>query len=83
MELKLAMHIARNPSGFNDIEIRDARQEVCDEVERLERLLRRAWTHHTAQSTPLVVQRFGGMEKYIEETVALWQHEIPERLEIK
>ena len=37
MELKKAMHIARNPFGWNEFDVREARLAVCDEVERLER----------------------------------------------
>ena len=37
MELKKAMHIARNPYGWNEFDVREARLAVCDEVERLEK----------------------------------------------
>jgi len=39
MELKKAMHIARNPFGWNEYDIGEARLAVCDEVERLQREL--------------------------------------------
>jgi hypothetical protein len=35
MNIHQAIHICRNPYGWNDEELREARLKVCDEVERL------------------------------------------------
>lgn len=49
MELQEAIHIARNPFGYDDYAVREARLTVCTEVERLTALLKEAPKFFTPQ----------------------------------